>query len=77
MFKGFIRNNVKRVISLMLVLFMLSSFMVSVSAGEKLTLNYTDVKLYVMNDAMKEVVGELPEGYSSTVQLEANAEGVR
>lgn len=77
MFKGFIRNNVKRFISLMLVLFMLSSFMVSVSAGEKLTLNYTDVKLYVMNDAMKEIVGELPEGYSSTIQLESNTDGVR
>ncbi len=71
--KSFINSKCKKTLALILVLFMLSAFMVPVSAQESLSLNYERADIYVLDEDYKEAMGEIPSGYPLSVQLAVNS----
>lgn len=71
--------NLKNLPAVFLALCMLCAFMVPVSAQESLSLNLASADLYVLDDAYKEVIPEIPSQYSQQVQLslQGSADSVR
>lgn len=69
MINRFIKTNFKKALALFMVLLMIPAFAVSANA---LSLNFESAEIYVLDEDLKEVLGEIPTEYPSSVKLELN-----